>query len=106
MPNEGRPPVRDASLSPTASDTADELMDLEAFLDWCQCELQLSFRPNPSDDFRKDLNIDDVQLFLLIHRLSEQETPHAVVGPAVFEKAISVRDLFLYYMMISSAPER
>lgn len=79
-------------------------LDLDAFLAWCQEVLDLDRTPEPEVEFRKDLGLDDVELFSFVLRFDGLAASSSRVTVDVFDRLSSMRDLYLYYLMIGSMP--
>lgn len=87
-----------------AISNADTPMPLDLFLLWCQRTLDLPFVPEPETHFRNDLNLDDLELFSFVLDFEDLVHKDSTVRPDVYEDMNTVRDLYLYYLMIMSMP--
>ena len=82
----------------------DQPMALDSFLLWCQRTLGLTFVPEPEAKFRSDFNLDDLEMFSFVLEFNGLVEDHSTVRPDVYESMDTIRDLYLYYLMIMSMP--
>jgi hypothetical protein len=96
--------MKTVDLEVGKEDAAPDPMELDTFLAWCQEVLQLDWTPDPGTEFRKDLHLDDLELFTFALRFNELASVTSTVTPDVFSRLDSIRDLYLYYLTIGSMP--
>lgn len=80
-------------------------MSLEGFRLWCQATLALSSVPQPESDFRRDLGLDNLEVFLFVSDLRQLVQDTATVSREAYDSLNTVRELYLYYLTILSMPK-
>ena len=80
-------------------------MSMDEFLLWCKDVLHLPVTPAPETSFRSDLLLDDLEVFDLVLKFYNVVDKHSAVDREVYERVGTIRDLYLYYLTITSMPE-
>ena len=82
-----------------------DLLDFDSFIEWSQKVLDLSAPLEPDAGFFTDLNLDALQIFNLAIQFDRLVGRSSIVTSDIFANIDSVRELYLYYLKISSMPK-
>ena len=79
-------------------------LDLDPFVEWLAGATECQSLPCADDSLYEELGIDQFRFLLLVHIFDELTDGDAIPSEDVFDEVKTVRDLYLYYLRVTSMP--